>query len=234
MGTWFLGSAIGNTVAGLVGGHVRLAQGRRAAAPLPRHDADRRRRRRVHHAHRAPAARLDRRPQMSPPTTFADSPHWPLALRRHACWLPRCNGPPGAEPPPKIASDTPEVRRAGEQGPGRPQPRGQRRRLDPGHRHHGRHAVPERAASPIAPSSTTAARPAEAKAYDGQKLDALHRAFAEAAQARRERAGARRRRQARASSRRSTTELDAMYGEGKYCPPGDRQGGKEDRLQEPR
>ena len=26
MGTWFLGTAIGNTIAGLVGGHIRVAQ----------------------------------------------------------------------------------------------------------------------------------------------------------------------------------------------------------------
>ena len=32
MGTWFLGTAIGNTVAGLVGGHVRGREGRRPAA----------------------------------------------------------------------------------------------------------------------------------------------------------------------------------------------------------
>ncbi len=167
---------------------LRLAQGRRAASPLPRHDADRRRRRRVHHA--ASRARCAAGSETAnEPTNTSRSPHC-TRRGRHALRLPsqaaRAACPAAAEvgatPPPKI-----EQRRT----------RSSRRstRTSSTSNREGNAAGWTQATDITVDTQYLNARvtdryleyfsrkAGEAKAYDGQKLDAIHRALADAAQA---------------------------------------------------
>ena len=67
MGTWFLGAAIGNLAAGLIGGEVASSRGRHAGA-VPAHGADRLRVRIHHAAAGATGARLDGSRALDPTT----------------------------------------------------------------------------------------------------------------------------------------------------------------------
>ena len=220
MGTWFLGSAIGNTVAGLVGGHSASLRADELAAPVPHHDPHRWRRRSVHSSHIARPARLDRRQKMSSSKLLRSAPA--LALTLSACMLASCNGPPGPKPPPKLEatafveqlnkdlvdSTAKRTRRAGRRPPTSPSTRSTSTRKSPSD------ISSTSAARPVRPGRTTriSSMPSTTRSLTLLKLGVSAPAPADAAK--------------RAELATISTELDAMYGEGKYCPPGTNKDGR--------
>ena len=162
------------------------------------------------------AARLDRRPQMK---------HQLLCARRRRARralgaLTGCPQRPTGHRRRRRRSKRADVRRAGEQGPGRAQLReinaaGWTQSTDiTVDTQYLNARVTERILEFFSRKA------GEAQGLRQRQARSLHRALAHADQARRERAGAGRSPPSAPSSRRSGTELEAMYGEGKYCPAG--------------
>ena len=241
MGTWFLGTAIGNTIAGLAGGQFAEAKVDGHAGHLPGDDADRRRRRRSHPPHiaRACAAGSETGNEHARLTcaaiaAIATSPPPPAArwleLRHHAA----DKGTDAAEPA-KNRSCRRRLRQTGQHGSRRPQPRSRTPRAgrspptSPSTRNYLNSRAP-----PSAYLEFFSRKAGEAKAYDDDKPDPSTARIADAIKL-----GVSAPAPADAAKRNElatlSTELDAMYGEGKYCPRATEQGRQERRrLQESR